>query len=435
MASTSDADEVLRSTTGKANFQRIARLLISGGTTLLREIFDVFCPPSNLPTILKKPATKKQLKSAKLTKPQWDCLYPSPGVYGESVDFDVTLLFRLLRTICNLTPPATGWDALPTNTDRSLAADLARIKYYRNSVYGHGNMEIIDDFDFLSLWQEISGALVRIAGQISPVRKCEWQDAIDKFLKEPLTAEDERNVEELLSWYKSDIDVKKSLDELKVITKEGMDQLKGVRGLLEEKIPMIQAIEEKLQGLETAYQEDAQVTKDKLAELHQLIDSLGSTSGSSNLIAGSVHDLCSGKGDDLCTSQQGMTSNYSKGNDDRHSSSSNYSTTDSSQLTTTSYQPSYHKLFTKPFAPRSSSDIPLGMEVLFTRSRGWLSRGKVKYIGSFPGRHETYIGIELGSGQEGKHYGPSHRQSLFTCKPNRAIFIPFNKVVMCYGER
>ena len=288
MASTSDPNEVLRSTTGKANFQRIARLLISGGTTLLREIFDVFCPPSNLPTILKKPATKKQLKSAKLTKPQWDCLYPSPGVYGESVDFDVTLLFRLLRTICNLIRPATGWDALPTNTDRSLAADLARIKYYRNSVYGHGNMEIIDDFEFLSLWQEISGALVRIAGQISPVRKREWQDAIDKFLKEPLTAEDERNVEELLSWYKSDIDVKKSLDELKVITKEGMDQLKGVRGLLEEKIPMIQAIEEKLQGLETAYQEDAQVTKDKLAQLHQLIDSLCSTSGSSNSIAGQL---------------------------------------------------------------------------------------------------------------------------------------------------
>ena len=244
--------------------------------------FDGICPPSNLPTILQNPATTKQLKSAKLTKPQWDCLYPSPGISGQSVDFDVTLLFRLLRTICNLTPPATGWDALPTNLDHSLVADLARIKYYRNSVYGHGNMEIIDDFEFLSLWQEISGALVRIAGQISPVKKHEWQNAIDKFLKEPLTAEDERNVEELQSWYKSDIDVKESLEELKVITKEGMDQLKGDHGLLEERTSMI------LQGLETAYREDAQVTKDKLAELHQLTMTLCSTSGSFNLIAGQL---------------------------------------------------------------------------------------------------------------------------------------------------
>ena len=157
MAAAPDPGEVLRSTSGKSNFQRVTRLLISGGTTLLREIFDQICPPSNLPTILKNPATEKQLKAARLTKPQWDLLFPSPGVYGKSTDFDVTLLFRLLRTICNLTPPATGWDALPTNTDHSLAANLARIKYYRNTVYGHvkQNMEITDD-EFPRLWQEIS---------------------------------------------------------------------------------------------------------------------------------------------------------------------------------------------------------------------------------------------------------------------------------------
>ena len=61
---------------------------------------------------------------------------------------------------------------LPVSTDHSLEADLARIKYYQNSVYGHvnQNMEIKDD-EFLTLWQEISEAIVRIAGQISAVKK------------------------------------------------------------------------------------------------------------------------------------------------------------------------------------------------------------------------------------------------------------------------
>ena len=224
-----DPDEVLRSTSEKDNFQRLARLLISGGTTLLREIFDQMCPPSNLPTILKNPATVKQLKAAKLTKPQWDCLYPSPGVYGKSNDFDITLLFKLLRTTCNLIPPGTGWDALPATTDHSLAADLARIKYYRNSVYGHVNqdMEIADEFEFLSLWQEISGALVRIAGHISPSRKTVWQGSIDNFLKDPLTAEDERNVKELLTWYRSDMEVKQSIEELKTATQKGLKRLEA----------------------------------------------------------------------------------------------------------------------------------------------------------------------------------------------------------------
>ena len=229
MAASPDPDEVLRSTKGKENFQRLARLLISGGTTLLREIFDQLCPPNSFPALLKNRATEKQLRSAKLTKPQWDCLYPSPGVYGKSADFDVTLLFKLLRTICNLTPPATGWDALPTSTDRSLAADLARIKYYRNTVYGHVNqqMEITDDSHFLSLWQEISGALVRIAGQISLAKKVEWQGSIDKFSKDPLTAEDERNVQELLEWYRNDMEVKQSIEELKASTQKGLEHLEA----------------------------------------------------------------------------------------------------------------------------------------------------------------------------------------------------------------
>ena len=194
MATALDPDEVLRSTKGKENFQRITRLLISGGTTLLREVFDIRCPPSDLPIILMNPVTQKQLKAARLTKPQWDCLYPSPGAYGKSTDFNFSLFFRLLRTICNLTPPTTGWDTLPLSADHSLVADLARIKYYRNSVYGHvnQNMEIIDD-EFKLLWREISDALVRIAGQINKTKKHEWQVAIDNFLKAPLTVGDERN--------------------------------------------------------------------------------------------------------------------------------------------------------------------------------------------------------------------------------------------------
>ena len=217
MAAALDPDEVLCSTSGKTNFQRITRLLISGGTSLLREIFDSKYPPSHLPKILSNPVTKNQLKGAKLTKPQWDCLCPSPEVYGKSADFDVTLLFRLLRTICNLTPPVTGWDALPASTDHSLTADIARIKYYRNSVYGHVNqgMAITDD-KFPTLWQEISEALVRIAGQISPARKTAWQGAIAKYLTDPLTVEDERNLQELEAWYKNDMDVKDAIDHLKV---------------------------------------------------------------------------------------------------------------------------------------------------------------------------------------------------------------------------
>ncbi len=71
----------------------------------------------------------------------------------------------------------------------------------------------ITDSEFPSLWKEISEALVRIAGQISPVKKNDWQVAIASFLTNPLTAEDERNVLELQWWYRNDMDLKDYMEQ------------------------------------------------------------------------------------------------------------------------------------------------------------------------------------------------------------------------------
>ena len=144
------------------------------------------------------PLVKAQLRGAKLTKPQRDCLYPAPGSYGKSSDFDITLLFCLLRQICGLPSPPLGWDKLPATADKAMSDDLARVKFYRNTVYGHVSeaMEISDD-KFNDLWAEISGALIRLANHISGVKRLEWQQAIAKLQSDPLTPEDEQNVNEL----------------------------------------------------------------------------------------------------------------------------------------------------------------------------------------------------------------------------------------------
>ena len=271
MAAASDAGEVLRSTAGKDNFHRLARLLISGGTSLLREVFDTLCPPSQLPTTLSVPATEKLLKKAKLTKPQWECLYPSPGVYGTSTDFDITLLARLLRTICNLTPPSAGWDISPSNTDHSLAADLVRIRVLRNSVYGHNQTMEIADEEFPPLWQEISEVLVRIAGHFGHEKQQEWQKAIDKFLKNPLTQKDEINVDELKRWYENDIEVKKALGELKVATQEGMAHLETALG---------RKVETTELKLREHFQTAVEDIKDQLREIQQaMVNSTSTATG------------------------------------------------------------------------------------------------------------------------------------------------------------
>lgn len=49
-----------------------------------------------------------------------------------------------------------------------------------------------------------------------------------------------------------------------------------------------------------------------------------------------------------------------------------------------------------PFAPSTPQEIDQGMEVLVTRARGKIGRGKVKYIGYLPSKSDTvYLGLEL----------------------------------------
>ena len=204
------ADSALHATDEKANFQRLTRLLVGGGNTLLREVFDSIHPPANLPTALRNhKATLQKLRNRNvINQLEWSLLYPSPGVYGNSTKFDITLLVKLFRNICNLTPPVTGWDNLPNSTDLCLEADLARIKFYRNEVYGHSRNMEISDTEFVDLWREISEALLRIAGSLSVAKKDEWKKSIDEFLYDPLTPDSAQSLAELQSWYKKDMDTK-----------------------------------------------------------------------------------------------------------------------------------------------------------------------------------------------------------------------------------
>ena len=218
-SSPSAADEALSTTDEKANFQRLTRLLMRGALALLREVFDSIHPPANFPAVLGNPAVKSNLQTLRgrvLTHPEWDCLYnPSgPGTFGKSTDFDITLLCKLLREICNLTPPATGWKDLPNITDHSLGADLVRIRIYRNKIYGHNHTMEVTDADFEKLWVEISEALLRIASSISSSKRDEWKNSIEKFFHEPLTPDAKECVDELRLWYLVDMYTKDKLENL-----------------------------------------------------------------------------------------------------------------------------------------------------------------------------------------------------------------------------
>ena len=171
------------STRETTNYARLCRLLVDVGSQVLRETFDSIHPAASLHSVLGKPPVNtilKSLQNRKILNPgQWDTLYPAISSQVSSKNFDITLLMVLLRNVCGLTPPGTGWDALPLPADLSREADIARVKYYRNTVCGHVAQASVDDLTFNNCWKEIRRSLVRLGGR-------KYQEPIDKLETDPL---------------------------------------------------------------------------------------------------------------------------------------------------------------------------------------------------------------------------------------------------------
>ena len=195
----------LVSSVEKTNGAKLIGLLIDGGTFALKKTFDRYHPPNRLVqdlntnySILENLFYEKILDGH-----QWDKLFPPSGVAPDSNTFDISLLFLLLTTICGLRAPRhSGWHNKPNPRNKSLEANIARIKFYRNKL-SHITTTGVETGEFSSLWEEISAPLLAL-GLV--------QGEIDK-LKQAKSGE-ENYLQGLRDWVDSDKKVKSQLKNL-----------------------------------------------------------------------------------------------------------------------------------------------------------------------------------------------------------------------------
>ena len=196
------APSPLVSSVEKTNGAKLSRLLIDGGTTVLRKIFDRYHPPANLLADLNTNyrTLNNLLRRRVLHRPQWDLLFPRGGAIPDSNTFDITLLFLLLTSICGLSPLPSGWHTKPPASDTSVEANLARIKFFRNKLYGHVTTTGIDTPTFSALWLEISAVLVALGLP---------QAEIDRL--KAVHCGEEDFIDVLFEWADSEEDIKSQL--------------------------------------------------------------------------------------------------------------------------------------------------------------------------------------------------------------------------------
>ena len=208
------------------NYARLCCLLVDIGFQALKVTFDRIYAPSTLHSVLASPLIHDTLQALfkgerKILNPaQWIKLFPAIPSSVSSASFDITLLLVLLKNICGLTPPPTGWDALPPESDKSCEADIARLKYYSNIVYGHAKHASVDDVAYTTHWHNIRETLVRLGGATYGIAT----DNLETTQTDPVV---EEHYKELLKqWHAEEYVIKDQLHEMGNDMKYIREQLK-----------------------------------------------------------------------------------------------------------------------------------------------------------------------------------------------------------------
>ena len=191
----SSGSSVLNVSEEKTNGTKLMRLLVDGGTHVLRNLLHSVHPTDKLQVVLNNNKAKLQLLRSRgvIFKNQWEMLFPASGDPPDSKTFDISLLHLLLREICHLTAPSTGWHNMPAEDDNSLGANITRIKCFRNELCHNVSTEI-PNAKFEDRWNEIALSLEGI--KICVLQKGHVEE-MEALKKDPIDHDTKRHLEEL----------------------------------------------------------------------------------------------------------------------------------------------------------------------------------------------------------------------------------------------
>lgn len=146
------------------NFYRLSQLIMTVCTDLFRDILSRYIKPGELRLELDK--NQKKLEKI-MNFQQRKLIYP---VYRNTSpvikDLDISVLYIILRNICNIPQHFNGWGHNPFPSDKSISACIDRIRQLRNLISGHSTNGRVEEIEFKAYWAELRNAVVEIERQL-----------------------------------------------------------------------------------------------------------------------------------------------------------------------------------------------------------------------------------------------------------------------------
>lgn len=140
-----------QSTRETTNIARIARIILGPCTDLLRDVLAKEIPPSALSQKVKTfLANRSRIRTPPFSKAQEYLVYR-----GDYSNFDISLLYFLLRNVCSIPPHTNRWGNVPNQEDRSPSANIERIRIMRNEYYVNISNFSFSNSEFERKWTNI----------------------------------------------------------------------------------------------------------------------------------------------------------------------------------------------------------------------------------------------------------------------------------------
>ena len=189
---------VKMATKEERHFTTVRLALDKPCTKLLQEVLRQHVPEKDIYKLLNDPVKKRMIIPFVRKLKQESTLYPQTRVFsGSYADFDLSLLYVLIRNLTGIPDHNTGWGNIPDNTDNSIAAYVERIRLLRNK-YAHGSTSQLTEKEFKKEWNNIISFIQGIE-KTFPGNNTTFQDAAQEIFD---AAKDQANIGETLTKYK-----------------------------------------------------------------------------------------------------------------------------------------------------------------------------------------------------------------------------------------
>ncbi|KAL3887953.1 hypothetical protein ACJMK2_000338 [Sinanodonta woodiana] len=185
------------------NHARLCNALTTVCSSALREILLTYVPIPYKDIYMAILANKGKLNG--LNKDQVKLVFPDPQglTTGKVEEFDISLLYTIIRNVSSVPTPSSGWGNHQTDNprDSTLGASVERIRLYRNEISGHSVDGKINQQEFEDYWAEIDEVLREIEivignhgyledlekrknQAITPHEACELQKTFQEYKKQ-----------------------------------------------------------------------------------------------------------------------------------------------------------------------------------------------------------------------------------------------------------